>query len=259
MRRTRWIVLALVLGLPTTGSAQQSPEDWDPARLQVTRPELEDLASRYEAIAASSAYSGGVRGRARTAGERIRERLEAGDFDVGDRIALQITGESEVPDTVLVEPGPSINLPNMGRISLEGVLRSELQDHLVAEISRFVQNPQVRTSATIRLQFRGTGGQPGFHTFPSDLLLSDAIMQAGGLRGETDWDEFKLARGDEVLMEGEDVEVALADGRSLDHLGLQNGDIIEIPAERPSQIWPRVIRFGLIAASSLLLGFRVFF
>jgi hypothetical protein len=258
MRRTLWILLLLGFAAEVA-VAQQSPEDWDPARLQVTRPELEDLASRYEAIAASSAYSGGVRERARTAGARIRERLEQGDFDVGDRIALQIVGETEIPDTLLVEPGPSVDLPNMGRIELKGVLRSELQEHLIAEISRFVQNPQVRTAATIRLQFRGTGGTPGFHTFPSDLLLSDAIMQAGGLRGETDWDDFKLARGEEILMEGQDVEVALAEGRSLDHLGLQNGDIVEIPAATPSQIWPRVIRFGLIAVSSLLLGFRVFF
>lgn len=254
---------ALLVGLPsaltpTSAHALQEGVVWDPARLHVTRAELEDLMARYEAVAQSSGYGGGMREDARRAAARIATRLQEGDFRVGDRIWLQVEGEAEVPDTLLVEPGPSVQLPNMGRIDLAGVLRSELQEHMTRELSRYIQNPEVRTQSTIRLQIRGAVGNQGFHVFPSDMLLSDAIMAAGGPSQAADWDDLHLERAGERIMDPDEVTVALADGRSLDHLGLQAGDILVVPEDRPSAIWPTVFRWTAIIASTTLLGIRIF-
>jgi protein involved in polysaccharide export with SLBB domain len=250
--------LALCLLAPGAAAAQQAPSEWDPARMHVTRAELEDLLARYDAVAQSSAYSGGVRQNARESADRLRQRLEVGDFGVGDRIWLVVDGEEEIPDTLVVEPGPAIMLPNIGSISLRGVLRSELHPYLVRELERYIQKPQVRTASTIRLQIQGAVGTPGFHTFPSDMLLSDALMVAGGPSRNTDWDDLELKRGSETLMEGDDVQGALAEGRSLDHLGLRAGDIVVVPEVTNSRVWPLVLRYGIMITSGLFLGFRIF-
>jgi hypothetical protein len=258
MRRILWPLLALTLTLPVSVRGQQSPEDWDPARLHVTRTELQDLLARYEAVANSSAYSGGYRDQAREEATRIRERLEQGDFRVGDRIWLQVEGETELPDTLVVEPGPSITLPDIGNIPLKGVLRAELQEHLTKELARYIQEPKVRTQSMVRLQLQGQIGTPGFYVLPSDMLLSDALMEAGAPSREADMDKIKLERGPETLMEGEQVAKALQDGRSLDQLGLRAGDLIEVPEKPNRRIWSQVFRYGAIITSSLLLGIRIF-
>lgn len=248
--------LLLLAGVVAPSKAQV-PTEWDPARLQVSRSELEDLLQQYEAVASSEGYSSGIRDQARRAATRLRERLQKGDFRVGDRIWLQVEGEPEIPDTLVVQPGPSIVLEDMGTISLEGVLRSELETYLTDQIGRYIQDPVVHTASMIRLSVEGAVGTPGFFTFPSDMLLSDVLMAAGGPR-EAKLDEIELKRGDETLMEDANVQTALQEGRSLDQLGLRAGDRIVVPQDQPSQIWPRVFRWSAIIASSLLLGIRLF-
>lgn len=250
-------LLAILLAGVAVGAEAQVPTDWDPARLHVTRAELQDLLAQYEAVASSQGYSSGVRAEAQRAAARIRTRLERGDFRVGDRIALRVENETEIPDTLVVEPGPSIVLQNMGTISLDGVLRSELRSYLTEQIGRYVRDPVVHTASLIRLQIEGAVGTQGFYTLPSDMLLSEALMAAGLPQGAK-LDEIELKRGDDTLLEDEEVQVALQEGRSLDQLNLQAGDRIVVPEDQPSRIWPQVFRWSAIIASSLLLGFRVF-
>ena len=71
-------------------------------------------------------------------------------------------------------------------------------------------------------------------------------------------EEVEIRRSDELLLEDDDVSSALQDGRSLDQLNLRGGDRIIIPAEGKS-IWPTVIRWGAVIASTTLLGVRIFY
>lgn len=264
MRRLTSLLFAL-LAVPLAAGGQQAPVEWDPARLHVTRAELTDLLERYDAVAASSGYSGSIREDARRSAVRVRERLETGDFRVGDRVSLDIqgipeaaAGQEPIPDTLVVENGPAINIPNIGRISLHGVLRSELQEYLEAEIGNYIRNPTVRASSMIRITILGNVGNSGFHIFPSDMLLSEAIMAVGGPGQSTDWDDVTIQRANERLYGADEVEEALRVGRSLDQLGLQAGDVIDVPVEEPSRIWPTVFRWTAIVVSTTLLGIRIF-
>jgi protein involved in polysaccharide export with SLBB domain len=129
---------------------------------------------------------------------------------------------------------------------------------MTRQLSRYIREPEVLTQSMIRLQIRGQVGTQGFHTFPSDMLLTDAIMAAGAPSQGADWDDLHLERAGERIMDPDEVTDALAEGRSLDQLGLQNGDILVVPEDRPSTIWPRVLRWGAIIASTTLLGIRIF-
>ena len=71
--------------------------------------------------------------------------LRTGDFQAGDEVALLIEGGGVVQwDTLTVEAGPLIDVPTLGPILLEGVLRSELETHIEVELGRFIQLPRVQ-------------------------------------------------------------------------------------------------------------------
>src|SRR5688500_10175407 len=79
----------------TTGPSVAAAQDrgWDAAQIQLSRTDLEQLLARYETNAASPAYSEALRGQARRQAALIRARLEEGDFQIGDQIALSVEGE----------------------------------------------------------------------------------------------------------------------------------------------------------------------
>jgi protein involved in polysaccharide export with SLBB domain len=238
-------------------SAQVAPS-WDASRFQVSRAELQALLEEYDALASSPAYSGAFRDDARDAASQIRERLEVGDFRVGDRIVLDVRGEDELPDTVQVQPGPVIVLGDIGEISLAGVLRSELQAHLVRELSRVIREPVVYSQSMIRLSVDGEIGTPGFHVLPAELLLGEVLMRAGGLAEDADMDRIRVLRGETVLLDESETAQAIIDGRSLDQLSMRAGDRIEVGAQPNRQIWGSVLRIGVGVLGMLLLGIRVF-
>lgn len=248
--------LGFLLGAPL---AAQAPADWNARQFQMTRADLQALLERYELVLESPGYSGDLKNDARRSAELIRERLDRGDFRTGDRIVLDVEGmEEALPDTLLVGQGPAIDLPGIGAISLLGVLRSELQDHLTAELGRFVRTPDVTARSLIRLSLQGQVGRPGFYVFPSEMLLGDIIMEAGGPSAGANLEEVTIQRGSEVILEAAETREALNEGRSLDQLGLQAGDQVVIPEETQSNIWGQVARVAAVALSTLLLGVRIF-
>jgi protein involved in polysaccharide export with SLBB domain len=238
----------------------QTRPGWNPTRLQVSRPELQALLEQYQAVVESSAYSAGLRDDARLITAQIRERLEVGDFRVGDRIVLDVRGEEDVPDTVQVQPGPVVVLGQIGEIRLNGVLRSELQEHLTRELSRFIRAPVVYSRAMIRLAVEGQLGKPGFYVLPADMLFGEALMAAGGPATGADMNAIRVWRGESLLLDGDEVARAIIEGRSLDQLNMRAGDRIEVVAEDKGQanIWGSVLKYGLGAISMLVLGVKIF-
>jgi hypothetical protein len=238
----------------------QVPPGWDATEFQVSRVELQELLARYEAVISSPGYSGGLKEDARRSADLIRSRLTEGDFRAGDRITVRLAGAPEdFPDTLLVERGAVVDLPGMGRISVAGVLRSELQEHLSREIGRFIRNPDLTVQSLVRLSIQGAVRSPGFYVFPAEMLLGDVLMAAGGPQQDSRLDAIRIRRGEEVLLQDQDVQTALDEGRSIDQLGLRAGDEINIPQRTPSPLgWSTILRWGAIAASTLLLGIRIF-
>jgi protein involved in polysaccharide export with SLBB domain len=238
----RTIMLFLMLALGTAAgplegqsAAQLAARSWDQRGLQATRAELEELVEQLEATAQSSAYSGTLRDRARTEATLIRRRLTEGDIRVGDRIMLRVEGHT-FPDALMVVAGRRVVLPEIGEIPLEGVLRSELQDHMAHHIGRFIREPRVEARPLIRLQVRGAVRSPGYFMAPSDLLVEDAIMLAGGPAGNARTDRVRIERAREVIWHGDRLQAAMFEGRTLDQLSLQAGDDIVVPAAPPSRL-----------------------
>jgi hypothetical protein len=221
----------------------------------VTRAELLESLAWHRAFADSVGVKEKDREQALEAIDYIRTRLDKGDFQPGDQIVFSVEGEVTFPDTLFVEGGPSVLLPNVGSVSLDGILRSELQDHLTRELSRFLRDPVVRALPTIRITVGGYIGRPGFYTFPASLPIGEAIMQSGGPTGDSRMGSIKIQRDGLVLFSGDEVTRAIAQGRTFDQLGMRAGDEIYTPEKLLTM--RTVLTWGLGAVSILLLGLRL--
>jgi len=254
-RKIWWFLVLLLIPLQVGAQSQISLTSAGGSRLLVSRAELMEAIDWHRTLLESDHADRALRQQAVEAIQYIETRLEEGDFRPGDLIALRVEGQPAFPDTLVVEPGPSVLLPNAGPVSLRGVLRSELQDHFATELARYVRNPVVRVWPTIRVTVQGTVGRPGFYTFPASLPLGDAIMTAGGPGGNANMKKITIRRGTQVVLDSDGVQQAIAQGRSFDQIGLRPGDEIQVPAK--VQVWGHVLRWGIPLASVLLLGIRI--
>lgn len=229
-----WRVVAglgavVLLAAPRALPAQEA---WDPGRVEVTRTDLEALLRQYDSAAASTVYSQQLRDRARLQAAHIRTRLADGDFQVGDRISLTVEGEAALTDTFTVREGRVLRLPALGDLTLAGVLRSELENHVRAMLGQYIKNPVVRTRSLIRLSLLGEVGKPGYYVVPTDMVLSDALMLAGGPNREANLPQIRVERGGQRVWGDSALAGAIAQGRTLDQLGLRAGDQVVVPKKR---------------------------
>lgn len=227
--------------------------------LEMSRPDLVRYMEYYNQVLASDAYSERTQQRAKSGITLIQQRLNVGDFKIGDRVILAIQGEwDNVADTFPVEAGPEITLPVMGTVSLRGVLRSELETHMTAELGRFIQNPVVQAESLIRIQIMGQVGRPGFYTVQSTDLIGEAIMTAGGPTTQANIEKMKILRATEEIWAGDVLQEAMADGLTLDQMSLRAGDQIEVP-QVSSRAWTsEAVRIGIMITVATLFGTRVF-
>ena len=205
MRTTRTLIVAAFLTLVQIASAAgQDGRTWDRTGLQLTRNELKELLAQFEWTANSPQYSKTMRDNAAAEVALIRQRLEEGDIRVGDRIKLTVEGQAALTGDFEVNGDLLITLPDLDTVSLAGVLRSELQDHLTAFIKRFIRDPRVYAKSAIRIELRGEIGAPGYHVVASDMPITDVIMTTGGGPGaNADLNRVKITRGNSTIWDGE--------------------------------------------------------
>ncbi len=247
------LLLALALGSSRTGLAQETPAPppvpTDTHRPLATRAELQAAMEQAEQIANSDAYSAAFRADKRDEAALIRERLSEGDFYQGDQINLAfVGGDSGANGQHTVQFGRVLSLPGLPDIPLKGVLRSELQGYMAEQLGKYFKEPQVKARPLIRLTFLGGVGHAGFIQMDADILLSDALMQAGGIGNQTDLKRSKIRRGDTEILDGEGFNKAIIDGKTLDELNLRAGDEIDV-GQKSNKDWFTTLRtFAVIPA-----------
>ncbi len=256
----RIVRIAALLGLLFPGLALQAQEQdarWDPLLVSSSRAALEDLLSRYDAAARSQAYTAGLRASARQSAAQIRSRLVEGDFQVGDRVDMFVEGEETLSGTFTVAPGQILQLAEIDDVPLRGVLRSELHPYLIERIGRSIRDPVIRSQALIRISFIGEVGAPGFYSLPPELPIGDAIMQAGGPSNRGIIDGLRVVRGGNIVLQGEILQTALQEGRTLDELDIHSGDQIVLP-EKPLFSIGQIFRAVAVVSTTIFAINRIF-
>lgn len=163
----------------------------------------------------------------------LKSRLERGDFQEGDRIVVSIeSGPQPVRDTMMVRTGKILQFPQMGNLSLHGILRAELQDSVRQHLAKYLTHPVVTAIPLLPVSVSGHVQAPGYYYLPADVVLRDVIMRAGGPQPNADLTKVVIRRNGEVIWRPQETRVALTDGLSLDGLHLRAGDDINVPQKR---------------------------
>jgi polysaccharide export outer membrane protein len=182
----------------------------------------------------------------------IRWRLEHGDFQDGDRIIIRVVrGSSGFADTLVLRNGKQLQLPQVGDVSLDGVLRSELVAKLTDHVSKFIRDPAVQATQLVRVGILGNVVRPGFYYVPADFPLSDVLMASGGPTQSAALDRATVRRNGDVIIDENNTRAALTNGMSLDLLHMVAGD--EITVGKPREInWSLIIPITSTAIGLLI-------
>jgi protein involved in polysaccharide export with SLBB domain len=250
-----YAALLLMVCVPSIARPQGTTAPPPTRNAEATRADLDTQ------LAADRRDSGGgsVEDHSRRVAEiaTIQERLSDGDFQVGDRIVLFVGGQQALSDTFTVREGQMLRLPTLSDVSLHGVLRSELQGHLYAEISRFLRDPVVRSGSLVRLSILGPVIRPGFYALPADMLLSAAIMSTGGLASNADVNRTTIKRGGQIIWPSQAVESAIRNGETIDQLNLRAGDEVDVGEKKTNTflvVLPIVGGIVAIATGAVLIA-----
>lgn len=250
-RRILLVPLTLAAGLLavggfTRGQAQTAAPATSAHRLTQSRADLEQLLGRLVTMAQTRTYDHGLSAdvvRAETT--YIRQRLEQGDFHVGDRVLIAVdipeppatpppgpagkSSEQQLSDTFTVGASRELTLPVVGVVSLRGVLRSELRPRLTEEIARYIRDPVVQARALVGLAIDGEVTRPGYYSVPADAILPAVLTAAGGTTHDAKLNKLRIQRNGKTIWEGDALRQAMTAGSTVDDLELRPGDAIVVP------------------------------
>lgn len=233
--------LASVLAAPALFAALlvQQPDN-DAHRLQATRPDLVATLDRLRALRQADTSA-------------VLNRLEEGDFRVGDRVLLEVedpmlstverspqagkTEEQQLSDTFTVRSGPEVLLPVVGAVSLQGVLRSELELVLTKAVSRYIRDPAVHARSLINVGVTGEVTKPGYYSVAPDAVVSALINAAGGPTRDAKMSKLEIERDGHTLLKGSILRRAIEQGHTLDDLRARSGDQFVIPKKGAGDIY----------------------
>lgn len=226
----------------TVPAAAQTTDDSLVARPLASRAQLQELQQRLQ--------NGDDRGGRADLLARVNMRLATGDFRPGDRILLDVQGDTALSDTFVIGPDRSLRLPSptTGTLSMTGVLRSELQEKLQTYVARFLVNPVVRARPLIRLSIQGEVERAGYYVVPADALLGDAVMAAGGTTAAADLRKARIERNGDELIEADDLHQLIAQGRTIDEANLRDGDQIIFPTAKRGNVNENLRFVGLLVS-----------
>jgi protein involved in polysaccharide export with SLBB domain len=109
----------------------------------------------------------------------------------------------------------------------------------------------------VRIAVLGEVARPGFFAVPSDALLSDAITLAGGPTGNAEMRRLTLSRHGAPIQRDEELRRSIADGKTIEDLGITAGDELMIPRRHDGERTARIIGVlvgvpvGLLALSRM--------
>jgi protein involved in polysaccharide export with SLBB domain len=204
-------------------------------------PERATLATRDRLTAELARLEAQNNSGARVQAALIRDRLANGDFQVGDRILIRVDGEPQLSDTFTVQAGPALELPQLDTVSLRGVLRAELANHLQTELARYLRNPVVHVELLVRLLVEGDVARPGYYAAAPRQSLTDVLAQAGGLGARAKPSGMRVERGKDLILSGQSLQDALARGSTLDQLSLRAGDKLSVPSRGDAERTWRIL------------------
>ena len=237
------IGVALGLTLIAPMVLAQSVADTAAGPLMAARPALESRLEAARLMGEAGAEQA----------ELIQRRLTDGDFRQGDRVLLAVQAEPALTDTFAVNSSLELLLPDIGAVSLRGVLRSEVESHLHDELARYLRAPIVRARALVGITVVGEVARAGVHWVPSDALVTDVLTAAGGGTRDAKINEMRVERRGHPVLNEQAMQAAMANMATLDAAGVLPGDQLIVPSRTGSSTYEIVRTVSIILTIPLTI------
>jgi polysaccharide export outer membrane protein len=158
--------------------------------------------------------------------------LREGDFQVGDRVVVTIVSDAMHRDTAVVNSQRTLDLPGGIAVPLDGVLRSELQPRVAAEVLKYVKAQHIEVKPLMRVGVLGAVARPGYFAFAPDAPITEVIMSAGGPTVTADVERSVVRRRNQEFRSAAETGKAISAGLTLDQFGLAPGDELVVGQRR---------------------------
>jgi polysaccharide export outer membrane protein len=159
----------------------------------------------------------------------------AQDYLIGPDDALKITvyREEDMDREVRVSSDGYISFPLLGKVKVEGMTVSELENNLTAGLKKFLKNPQVsvyiQEYSTITVS--GQVQKPGSFPLRGEMSVIEAISMAGGftkIAAQNGVKVMRLENGKKKTILVRVADISKKGDKSEDVL-LKRGDIVYVP------------------------------
>lgn len=116
----------------------------------------------------------------------------------GDKLFISVWGESKLEKDVRVLPNGSITFPLVGRVAVEGLDTTAVEQKIAVKLEKFIPDPQVSVVVTDTegnlVYVQGKVLKPGPVHMSGRTSVLQVISMAGGLDKFADKDDIKVVR-----------------------------------------------------------------
>lgn len=153
----------------------------------------------------------------------------------GDEVIIDIWGASQNTIRETISPDGTINIQELGPVNLNGMTVQKAESYLKGELAKIYadQSNQIRVtlgnSRTIQINIMGEVLQPGTYALSAFSTVFHALYRAGGVSDIGSLRNVQLVRNGHKVATV-DVYDFIMQGRLHDDIGLQEGDVIIVPA-----------------------------
>ena len=170
-------------------------------------------------------------------------------LDFGDVLEIQLIGQKDTIDLYKVERDGSINIPDIGKITLSGLSVNDASQLIKNKVkSVYLGSNAYITLKNIRdinVLIAGNAFNPGIYTLNGNSNMLHALSMAGGIDDIGSYRNIHLVRNSEII-DTLDIYDVLIFGKHNLKKGLRSGDsIVVTPAQKIVSIESGVHRPGI--------------
>ena len=156
-------------------------------------------------------------------------------LDFGDTLELQLIGQKNEIEQLMINRDGSINITEIGKIFVSGLslesaselIKNKIKNSFIG-IEAFITLINVRD---IQVLISGSAYRPGMYTLNGNSSLLQAIVMAGGISDKGSYREVTLIRNNEVISSIDLYDIFIF-GNSSFSTSLRSGDTIHIPQHK---------------------------
>ena len=155
-------------------------------------------------------------------------------FGPGDEVIVDIWGASQTTLRERISPEGTINVAELGPISLSGMSVKDAEDYLKDELSKIYANESnnirvtLGSARTIQINIMGEVVQPGTYNLSAFSTVFHALYKAGGVSNLGSLRNVKVVRNGKQFATV-DVYQFILKGNLRDDIRLDEGDVIVVP------------------------------